>query len=416
MQGTHMKRDCFSWRGIDREGHPQTGIIDASSEALARVQLQRQGLRNIALRKGTALPISTTSSSNKPRTLFQQRISSKDIAIFTRQLATMLQAGVALLQALDIAIRGARQSPIQPLLETIRRDVAQGDSLHTALSRHPRQFDTLFCNLVRAAEHAGMLDTMLERIADYREKSLALRGKIRSALTYPCAVVFVALAVTAVIMLWVVPSFEQIFSNFGAELPLPTRIVMNMSAWLGHHWAWLLATSILLPLALQQSWQRSTQFQANLQRASLRVPLFGPLLRKAAIARWSRTFGTLFAAGISLIEALDMAGGAAGNAAYADASRQMRSALGNGASVHAAMQSANVFPDLAVQMAAIGEESGALEAMLSKIAEFNEREVDASIAALTSLMEPIIMTVLGLLIGGLVVAMYLPIFRMGSVV
>ncbi|KAF1036010.1 MAG: putative type II secretion system protein F [Herbaspirillum frisingense] len=249
----------------------------------------------------------------------------------------------------------------------MRRDVSQGESLHTALARHPRRFDALFCNLVRAAEQAGMLDTMLERIAVYREKSLALKGKVRSALAYPCTVVLVALVVTMVIMLWVVPAFEQMFHNFGAELPLPTRIVMETSRLLGRFWPWLLAVLAISAVLGMQAWQRSERLRMQAQRASLRLPLFGRLLRQAALARWSRTFGTLFGAGIALVEALETVAGAAGNVVYAEASLAIRDAVRNGASLHAAMEATGVFPDLAVQMAAVGEEAGALDAMLGKI-------------------------------------------------
>ncbi|MBO9536843.1 type II secretion system F family protein [Herbaspirillum sp.] len=410
-------RTTFHWQGLDRQGRPQSGVLVAGDAALARALLRRQGIRVARLRAadGSAEP-QAKPGQRAGAGLARGRIPEKQIVLFTRQLATMLQAGLPLLQALDIAIRGAGAAPMASLLRAIRNDVAQGESLHAALGRHPRHFDTLFCNLVRAAEAAGMLDTMLERIAGYREKSLALKGKVRSALAYPCAVVLVAAVVTLVIMLWVVPAFEQMFHNFGAELPLPTLVVMKISRLLAHWWPWLLAALALLGVAGRQAWRRSPGIRSTAQRASLRLPLFGPLLRQAAIARWSRTFGTLFGAGIALVEALETVAGAAGNIVYADASLAIRDAVRNGAALHAAMEQTGAFPDLAVQMAAVGEEAGALDAMLGKIADLNEREVDDAVAALTSLMEPIIMAVLGILIGGLVIAMYLPVFRMGSVV
>lgn len=406
-------RPSFHWQGLDRQGRPQSGVLAADDAALARALLRRQGIRVARIR---AIEAQSKPGRHPSAGSTRGRIPEKQIVLFTRQLATMLQAGLPLLQALDIAIRGAGATPMAALLQAIRNDVAQGESLHAALGRHPRHFDALFCNLVRAAEAAGMLDTMLERIAGYREKSLALKGKIRSALAYPCAVVLVAAVVTLVIMLWVVPAFEQMFHNFGAELPLPTLIVMRISHLLAQWWPWILAALAVLGIAARHTWRRSPGMRAAAQRASLRLPLFGPLLRQAAIARWSRTFGTLFGAGIALVDALETVAGAAGNIVYADASLAIRDAVRNGASLHAAMEQTGVFPDLAVQMAAVGEEAGALDAMLGKIADLNEREVDDAVATLTSLMEPIIMAVLGILIGGLVIAMYLPVFRMGSVV
>ncbi|TWC68503.1 type II secretion system F family protein [Herbaspirillum sp. SJZ099] len=411
-------RSAFHWQGLDRHGRAQSGVLAASDAALARALLRRQGIRVARIRAADS-----AAAERRPRAAqgpfpgsTRGHIPEKQVVLFTRQLATMLQAGLPLLQALDIAIRGAGATPMAALLRAIRNDVSQGESLHAALGRHPRHFDTLSCNLVRAAAEAGMLDTMLERIAGYREKSLALKGKVRSALAYPCAVMLVAVVVTLVIMLWVVPAFEQMFRNFGAELPLLTRIVMQVSRLLAQWWPWLLAAIGMLGAAGLHAWRRWPGMRAAAQRASLRLPVFGPLLRKAAIARWSRTFGTLFGAGIALVDALETVAGAAGNVVYADASLAIRDAVRNGASLHAAMEQTGVFPDLTVQMAAVGEEAGALDAMLGKIADLNEREVDDAVAALTSLMEPIIMAVLGILIGGLVVAMYLPIFRMGSVV
>ena len=380
----------FHWEGLDRHGQPQRGVLQASDEAQARAQLRRQGLRVARLRR-EAGSVGSTTTRVAPRKPSRARISDKQIALFTRQLATML-------------------------LGEVRQQVSRGDSLHAALQRHPRHFDGLFCNLVRAAEEAGMLDSMLERIALYREKSLALRGKVRAALAYPGAVVLVAIVVTAVIMLWVVPAFEQMFQQFGAELPLPTRIVMNLARVLGRYWPMLLLGLAVSGLLALHAWRRYPALRARVQRLSLSLPIFGRLLRQAALARWSRTFGTLFGAGIALVEALETVAGAAGNVVFAEASLAVRDAVRNGASLHGAMQATGVFPDLAVQMTAVGEEAGALDAMLGKIAELNEREVDEAVSALTSLMEPVIMAVLGVVIGGLVVAMYLPVFRMGSVV
>jgi len=393
--------------------------MQASDEAQARARLRQQGMRVARLRREerAAGPDNSPAPASNPATARTRgRISAKQIALFTRQLATMLRAGLPLLQSLDVAIRGAGQSALAALLADVRQAVARGESLHAALARHPRQFDALFCNLVRAAEEAGMLDVMLERIALYREKSLALRGKVRAALAYPCAVVLVAIIVTVVIMLWVVPAFEQMFQQFGAELPLPTRIVMATARLLGQQGPWLLLGTLVSGVLAALAWRRYLPLRLAAQRLSLSLPLFGTLLRQAALARWSRTFGTLFGAGIALVEALETVSCAAGNVVYADASLAVRDAVRNGASLHAAMQATGVFPDLAVQMTAVGEEAGALDAMLARIADLNEREVDDAVTALTSLMEPVIMAVLGVVIGGLVVAMYLPVFRMGAVV
>lgn len=425
---------AFQWEGLDRQGQIRRGVLHARDAAMARTLLRQQGIRVARLQAlSAAVAATATSTSSTPlltrpaapiagssqsRRRRSQRITAKQLALFTRQLATMLRAGLPLLQALDIAIRGATgpaAGALAGLLQAVRRDVARGDSLATALGRHPRHFDALFCHLVAAAEQAGLLESMLERIAGYREKSLALRGKVRAALAYPCAVVLVALLVTVVMMLWVVPAFEQMFSNFGAELPLPTRIVMRMAAWLAHFWPWLLgALALLVPMAMQ-AWRSLPLLRERAQALSLRLPLLGALLRQAALARWSRTFAALFGAGIALVEALEIVAGAAGNVVYARASLAVRDAVRNGATLHGAMQETGVFSDLAVQMTAVGEESGALDVMLGKVADLCEREVDDTVAALTSLMEPVIMAVLGLVIGGLVIALYLPVFRLGAV-
>ncbi|EJN02846.1 type II secretion system F family protein [Herbaspirillum sp. YR522] len=402
----------FEWEGLDRQGLPQRGTILAHDVALARAALRRQGLR--VARIGAAGTRGGAAATTRRATgRARGRISDKQVAAFLRQLATMLQAGLPLLQALDIATDDGR-GEMAPLLQAIRADVAAGESLHAALARHPRQFEPLVCNLVRAAELAGMLDSMLDRIALYREKSLALRGKIRAALAYPCAVLAAAMVVTVVIMLWVVPSFEEMFRNFGAELPWPTRVVVTLSRGLARHWLPLLGALVLAGVGARLLLRRPGVRQAW-QRASLSLPLAGGLLRRAAIARWSRTFGTLFGAGIVVVDALESAAGSAGNIVFAEASLAMRRAVGHGTTLHAAMRDSGVFPEMTVQMVAVGEQSGALDAMLARVAELAEREVDDAVNALTSLMEPIIMAVLGILIGGLVVAMYLPIFNMGSV-
>ena len=403
----------FEWEGLDRCGLPQRGTILAQDVALARAKLRRQGLRIARIRAAGTRPGHASAMRRRASGRAHASISDKQVAAFLRQLATMLHAGLPLLQALDIAT-GDGSGAMAPILQAVRADVAAGESLHTALARHPRQFDPLVCNLVRAAELAGMLDSMLERIALYREKSLALRGKIRAALAYPCAVLVAAMAVSLVIMLWVVPSFEEMFRNFGAELPWLTQLVMAASRGLARHWLLLLGVLALAGIGAHLL-ARRPGVRAAWQRASLSLPLVGGLRRRAAIARWSRTFGTLFGAGIVVVDALESAAGSAGNIAFAEASLAMREAVGQGTTLHMAMRESGVFPEMTIQMIAVGEQSGALDAMLARVAELAEREVDDAVNALTSLMEPIIMAVLGILIGGLVVAMYLPIFSMGSV-
>ncbi|MFL9924723.1 type II secretion system F family protein [Herbaspirillum lusitanum] len=401
----------FVWRGRDRSGKPMQGELQAAGPAQARAALRRQGLEIDS--------IHAAGSGANARRLQKQhsaRISDKQITMFTRQLATMLQSGVALLQAFDIALRGESNPALAQILATVRADVEQGEGLHQAFRKHPQHFDTLFCNLLESAEQAGMLDDMLTRLAEHKEKSLALKRRIRAALTYPAAVVAVAMAITAIIMLWVVPAFKQIFASFGAELPLLTKLVMGLSTFMLAHWLVLLYGMGAAAFGAMHAWRTLPGLRGRFQRASLRLPLFGALLRQAAIARWSRTLATLIAAGVPLIDALQSVTGAAGNVLYADGTQLIRRRVKDGDSLHAAMAASALFPALATQMVAIGEESGALDHMLSKVAELHEAEVDAAVSALTSLMEPIIMAVLGLLIGGLVLAMYLPIFQMGSVV
>jgi len=406
----------FDWHALDRHGQPGQGRLAARDVEAARSLLRQQGLRVISLTPvAPAQAADGAAPSPRPAGKSGTGISDKQVVLFTRQLATMLQAGLPLLQSLDVAARGAAP-PLAKLLHAVRRDVAQGESLHGALGRHPRLFDALLCQLVRAAEEAGMLDTMLARIADDREKALALRGKLRSAMSYPCAVVLVAVAVTAVLLLWVVPSFAQMFGNFGAPLPLATRVVIGLSGWLARYWPWWLGALTAVALGAAPAWRRLPRLRDAVQRASLRLPLLGALLARAALARWSRTLGTLLAAGIPLIDALATAAGCAGHVVHAQGSLAARDGVRNGMTLHAALRGSGAFSELAVQMVAVGEETGALDAMLLRLAAFAEREVDDAVASLTSLLEPFIMAVLGLLIGALVVAMYLPIFSMGSVV
>ncbi len=391
----------FVWEGKDKTGRVQQGELRAASSLAAGAQLKRQGIMVTRLRR--------------KRGLRQRRVTDKHVCMFTRQFATMLKAGLPLLQAFDIVARSHANPALSRLVLDIRADVETGSSLATAFGRYPRYFDRLFCHLVAAGEQAGMLEPVISRLATYREKSLALRGKVRSAMFYPAAVLAVAVAVTAVIMVWVVPEFKKVFEDFGAELPLPTLIVMGLSDFLVDWW-WLIAGVLAGGgLLLYQLWRRSPSWQAATDRGLLRLPLLGTILTRAIVARWAGTLATMFAAGVPLVESLGSVGGAAGNAVYHEATQRIASMVRNGTSLASAMQQAKVFPAMAVQMVAIGEEAGALDDMLRKVAEFYESEVDAAVASMSSLLEPLIMVVLGVLIGGLVIAMYLPIFQLGSV-
>lgn len=392
----------FVWEGKDKMGRIVKGEMRAGGEAMVMATLRRQGILATKVKK-------QTFRSGK-------KISEKDIAIFTRQLATMMKAGVPLLQAFDITARGHGNPSVAKLLTDIRSDVETGSSLNAAFRKHPLYFDALFCNLIAAAEQAGILETLLDRLAEYKEKTLAIKAKIRSAMFYPTAVLVVAAVITAVIMIFVIPAFKDVFANFGADLPAPTVMVIAMSDFFVKYWYILL---LLIGGGLYfffQSWKRSVKMQHSIDRFLLRAPVFGDIIRKATIARWTRTLATMFTAGVPLVEALDSVGGASGNQVYAEATKKIQNQVATGTSLTAAMTEADVFPMMVTQMVAIGEESGALDAMLSKVAEFYEQEVDDAVASLSSLIEPIIIVVLGTIIGGIVIAMYLPIFKLGSVV
>ena len=399
---TASNESVFVWEGKDKSGRILQGELRAASTASASASLRRQGVM--------------TTSIKKKKLARTKSISEKDICFFTRQLATMIKAGVPLLQSFDIVARGHANASVSRLLLDVRADVETGTSLAQAFRRYPQYFDALFCNLVNAGEQAGILEELLARLATYKEKTLAIKSKIRGAMFYPLAVLAVAFIVTSVIMIWVVPSFKSVFESFGAELPLPTLVVIWMSDRFVEYW-YLLFGSIAIGGALFiRSWKRSPALQATTDRWLLRLPVFGDVVRKAVIARWTRTLSTMFAAGVPLVESLDSVGGASGNAVYLEATQRISSAVRSGTSLTIAMQQTQVFPSMVTQMVAIGEESGALDQMLRKVAEFFEDEVDASVESLASLMEPVIMVFLGGLIGGLVIAMYLPIFKLGSVV
>lgn len=397
-----VKESTFLWEGRNKDGKTVRGEMRAASESVVQAVLRRQGISNTKVKK--------------VRFKSGGKVTEKDITLFTRQLATMMKSGVPLLQAFDIVGRGHSNPAVGKLLLDIKADVETGTSLSQAFRKFPLHFDALYCNLVGAGEQAGILDSLLDRLATYKEKILAIKGKIKSALFYPIAVIIVAFIITAVIMIFVIPAFKDVFKSFGADLPAPTLLVISISDFFVAYW-WAIFGAIGGGLYFFfESWKRSEKMQMAMDRALLRTPVFGDIIRKAVIARWTRTLSTMFAAGVPLVESLDSVGGAAGNYVYKTATKQIQSEVSTGTSLTIAMQNVNLFPNMAIQMVAIGEESGALDSMLSKVADFFEREVDDSVEALSSLMEPMIMVVLGTLIGGMVIAMYLPIFKMGAVV
>ncbi|MES2300330.1 MAG: type II secretion system F family protein [Pseudomonadota bacterium] len=397
-----VKEHIFSWEGKDKSGKAVRGEIRAGGEAIVNVTLRRQGI--------------IVTKVKKKNVRAGKKIQDKDISIFTRQLATMMKAGVPLLQSFDIVGKGHANPSMAKLIMDIRNDIETGTSLNMAFRKYPLYFDPLFCNLVGAGEAAGILEDLLTRLAIYKEKTLAMKAKIKSALMYPISILAIAFVVTAVIMIWVVPAFKSVFTSFGADLPAPTLIVMGISDFVVKWWYIIFGSIFGALYFFFQAWQRSLNVQRFMDRTLLRLPIFGNVIRKATIARWTRTLATMFAAGVPLVEALDSVGGASGNAVYLDATRKIQNEVSTGTSLTVAMQNANVFPSMVTQMCAIGEESGALDGMLGKVADFYEEEVDEAVAGLSSLMEPLIMVILGVLIGGLVVAMYLPIFKLGTVV
>lgn len=397
-----IKEFVFEWEGKDRGGKQIRGEIRASGENQVKSSLRRQGVLPTKIKKRKM----RSGKSIKP----------KDIAIFTRQLATMMKAGVPLLQAFDIVGRGNPNGSVTKLLNDVRTDVETGTSLSAAFRKYPLYFNALYCNLVEAGEAAGILESLLDRLAVYMEKTEAIKSKIKSALMYPISVVVVAFVVVAVIMIFVIPAFKTVFSSFGADLPGPTLIVIAISEFFVAYW-WLIFGGIGGGLYFFfQAWKRNEKMQKFMDRALLKVPVFGALIEKSCIARWTRTLSTMFAAGVPLVEALDSVGGASGNSLYADATTKIQQEVSTGTSLTAAMGNANLFPTMVLQMCAIGEESGSIDHMLGKAADFYEAEVDEMVAGLSSLMEPIIIVFLGTIIGGIVVSMYLPIFKLGSVV
>jgi len=397
-----IKESTFTWEGKDKSGKVLRGDMRAGGEAVVQATLRRQGILVTKVKKQA----------------FKRggKVTEKDITLFTRQLATMMKAGVPLLQAFDIVGKGASNQAVSKLLMNVKADVETGSSLAQAFRKYPLHFDALFCNLVGAGEAAGILDSLLDRLATYKEKILAIKSKIKSALFYPVSIIVVAIVITAVIMIFVIPAFKQVFTSFGADLPAPTLVVMAISDFVVAYWYIIF---VLLGGSLYGfffMWKRSEKVQIAMDRLLLRLPIFGEIIRKATIARWTRTLATMFAAGVPLVEALDSVGGASGNHIYKTATKQIQSEVSTGTALTVAMQNSTVFPNMVIQMVSIGEESGQLDAMLSKVADFYEAEVDDAVEAMSSLMEPVIMVVLGVLIGGMVVAMYLPIFKLGQVV
>jgi len=397
-----IKEFNFSWVGQDRSGKTMRGEMRASGEAQVNATLRRQGIKVVEVKKQK---LSRGS-----------RITEKDIALFTRQLATMMKSGVPLLQAFDIVGKGHSNPAVARLLLDVKTEVETGSSLRQAFEKHPLYFDALFCNLVGAGEAAGILDSLLDRLATYKEKILAIKSKIKAALFYPIAIIAVAFIITAIIMIFVIPAFKQVFASFGADLPGPTLLVMAISDFFVAYWYAIFGGLGGALYAFFWTWKRSVKMQMVMDRIMLRVPVFGSLVRKSSIARWTRTLSTMFAAGVPLVEALDSVAGAAGNYEYYVATKKIQADVATGSSLMSAMQGTEAFPNMVLQMVSIGEESGSLDAMLSKVADFFEAEVDDAVEALSSLMEPLIMVVLGTLIGGMVIAMYLPIFKMGQAV
>ena len=397
-----VKEFTFTWEGVDRNNRQVRGETKAASETVVRTNLRRQGIRITRLKRQT----------------FRggRKVGEKEITFFTRQFATMLKAGVPLLQAFDIVARGHSNPRFSRLMMDIKNKVETGSSLSSAFRQYPGHFDDLYCNLVAAGEASGTLDAILDRLATYKEKILAIKGKIKSALFYPIAVVTVAIIVTFIIMIFVIPAFKSVFANFGAQLPMPTLVVIAISDWFVAWWWLITIAAVGAVVGFGVMYRRSAALRYTVQRLSLKFPVIGAILEKAVIARWTRTLQTMFAAGVPLVEGLDAVAGASGNAVYVQATKRIQTEVATGVSLTNAMSNTRLFPSMVIQMTQIGEESGSLDNMLGKIADFYEREVDDAVSALSSLLEPIIIVFLGVVIGGLVVAMYLPIFKLGSVV
>ena len=405
MAVKELKTSTFSWEGTDKKGAKIKGESSGQSPALVKAQLRKQGINPTKVRKKSA---SLFSAGKK--------ITPMDIALFARQMATMMKAGVPLLQSFEIIGEGLDNPNMRKLVDDIKQQVAAGNSFATALRTRPLYFDDLFCNLVDAGEQAGALESLLDRVATYKEKSEALKAKIKKAMNYPIAVVAVAIIVSCILLIKVVPQFESVFANFGAELPAFTQFVIGISQGLQEQWYIFLLVLVGTVVAFSETKKRSEKFRNWLDRTALKAPVIGDIIYKSSVARYARTLATTFAAGVPLVEALDSVAGATGNIVFKNAVQKVKQDVTSGMQLNFSMRSTGVFPSMAVQMTAIGEESGALDMMLDKVASYYEAEVDNAVDGLTALMEPLIMSVLGVLVGGLIIAMYLPIFQLGSVV
>ncbi|VAX08749.1 Type IV fimbrial assembly protein PilC [hydrothermal vent metagenome] len=401
-----QKSHTFTWEGADKQGKRTAGETQATNIAMARAELRRQGIMPSKVKKKSAPLFSTR----------KQAITPGDISIFSRQLSTMMSAGVPLVQSFDIVGRGHNNPSMGELLLRIKADIESGTALAPALAKHPLQFDDLFCNLVEAGEQAGVLEIMLDKIAIYKEKTETIKKKIKKAMTYPAAVVVVAFIVTTILLIFVVPQFEALFTGFGADLPAFTKMVVNLSEWMQEYWWIVLGGIVVASYVIGNTYRRSRKFRHLLDKAVLKAPIFGEILHKAAIARFARTLSTMSTAGVPLVEALESVAGATGNIVYTEAVLRIREDVATGIAMQMAMKQQKLFPHMVIQMVAIGEESGAVDDMLAKVADFYEEEVDNAVDSLSSLIEPIIMSILGVLVGGLVIAMYLPIFQMGQAI
>ena len=398
--------DTFIWTGTDKRGVKVKGQTRNNNPALIKADLRKQGIRPLTVKKQSTLFKKTA----------KKKIIPKDLAVFFRQLATMMSAGVPLVQAFEIIGRGHENAGMQELLLNIKAEIESGTTLADSMAKHPLYFDNLVISLVSAGEQAGVLETLLDKIATYKEKTEVMKSKIKKALFYPTAVIIVAFIVTAILLIFVVPQFEELFNNFGADLPAFTRVVVNLSEFMQAYWWIVFGIVTGIVIAFKEGKKRSQKFGRFLDRMILKMPVIGPIMHKAAVARYARTLATMFAAGVPLVDALQSVAGATGNVVYSDAVLMMRDSVATGQQLTFAMNQTGLFPNMVEQMIAIGEESGSLDSMLSKVADFYEQEVDDAVDALSSLLEPLIMSILGVLIGGLVVAMYLPIFKMGAAI
>jgi type IV pilus assembly protein PilC len=400
-----QKLFVFNWEGLDKKGKKLQGAVEAISVAYVNAMLRRQGINPTKVRKQT-------------KSIFERKkkITPKDISVFTRQFATMVQSGIPIVQGIEIVSKGHENPSVQTLLTSVKQDIESGTNLSTALGKHKLYFDNLYCNLVAAGEQAGILDAILDKVATYKEKIEAIKGKIKSALFYPAAVIVVAFIVTAILLIFVIPQFESMFKGFGAELPALTQMVINLSHAFRDYWWLIFGVLIGGAVFIAATYKRSEKMQHTVDRMILRAPVVGPIVKKATIARYARTLGTMFAAGVPLVESLDAVAGAAGNRVYYEGVMAIKAEVTTGTHLRIAMERTGLFPNMVVQMVAIGEESGELDKMLGKVADFYEAEVDDAVDALSSLIEPMIMAFLGIVVGGLVIAMYLPIFKLASVV